>query len=97
MQSLVVIIYFRKELPNLLENPLVQQLSKQYGKTPAQILLRHTIQRGVAVIPKSSNPARLKENFDVFDFAISESDMEILNAQDVGGLGKIGNWESWTW
>lgn len=75
----------------------MQQLSKQYKKSPAQILLRHTIQRGIAVIPKSSNPVRLNENFNVFDFTIEESDMEKLNAQDVGTLGKIGNWESWTW
>lgn len=84
-------------MPNLLENSVVQQLSKQYGKTPAQILLRHTVQRGVAVIPKSSNPARLKENFEIFDFTIKEEDMEKLNAQDIGELGRIGNWESWTW
>lgn len=81
----------------MLENPLVKQLSQQYGKTPAQILLRHTIQRGIAVIPKSSNPIRLKENFDVFDFTIEEVDMQKLNSQDIGELGKVGNWESWTW
>lgn len=76
---------------------MVQQLSKKYGKTPAQILLRHTIQRGISVIPKSSNPVRLKENFDIFDFALKDEDMEKLNAQDIGTLGKVGNWETWTW
>lgn len=75
----------------------MQQLAKEYGKTPAQILLRHTIQRGITVIPKSSNPIRLKENFEIFDFEISKNDMEKLNEQDIGTLGKVGNWESWTW
>lgn len=55
-------------------------LANQYGKTPAQIILRWALQLGVSTIPKSSNLNRLKENFDVFDFQISNMDMKKINA-----------------
>ena len=54
-------------------------LSKKYRKTPAQIILRWNIQMGVSTIPKSSNLLRIKENFDIFDFIISEKDMKFIN------------------
>ncbi|MBP6619239.1 MAG: aldo/keto reductase [Leadbetterella sp.] len=54
--------------------------AKKYEKTPAQIILRWNIQHGVSTIPKSSNLLRIKENFDVFDFEISEEDMLAINA-----------------
>ena len=55
-------------------------LARQYEKTPAQIMLRWMLQLGVSTIPKSSNVTRLKENFDVFDFHISDSDIKKINA-----------------
>ncbi len=57
----------------------IQQLSAKYNKTPSQIILRWNLQLGVSTIPKSSNPQRIEENFDVFDFEISDEDMKILN------------------
>ncbi|MDB5192569.1 MAG: aldo/keto reductase [Segetibacter sp.] len=54
-------------------------LAEKYKKTPAQIVLRWNIQHGVSTIPKSSNEARLKENFDIFDFEISEEDMQLMD------------------
>jgi diketogulonate reductase-like aldo/keto reductase len=62
------------------ENPLIIELAKKYSKTPAQILLRHLIQSDLNVIPKSTNEARIKENFDVFDFKLSGEEMEKLNS-----------------
>jgi diketogulonate reductase-like aldo/keto reductase len=53
--------------------------SKKYRKTPAQIILRWNIQMGVSPIPKSSNLLRIQENFDIFDFEISEKDMKFIN------------------
>jgi diketogulonate reductase-like aldo/keto reductase len=55
-------------------------LAKKYDKTPAQIILRWALQLGVSTIPKSSNLERLKENFDVFHFEISNEDMLIICA-----------------
>jgi diketogulonate reductase-like aldo/keto reductase len=51
--------------PDLLEHPLVQQIASSHEKSPAQILLRHLIQQEIMVIPKSTNPERIKENGQV--------------------------------
>ncbi|KAI1698141.1 aldo/keto reductase family domain-containing protein [Ditylenchus destructor] len=59
-----------------LGHPLVKELSRKYNKSPAQILLRQIVQRGVTVIPKSTNPTRIKENCNVFDFKLSDEDMK---------------------
>ncbi|XP_071455276.1 1,5-anhydro-D-fructose reductase-like [Hetaerina americana] len=75
-----------KESPDVLNNETVKEIAEKYRKTPAQILLRHIIQRGIAVIPKSSNPKRIQENIQVFDFELSPEDMHRLDAQ---GQGKV--------
>jgi diketogulonate reductase-like aldo/keto reductase len=61
-------------------DPKLISMAEKYGKTPAQIILRWALQLGVSTIPKSSNLTRLKENFDVFDFQISEDDMKMISA-----------------
>lgn len=58
-------IFISIELPNLMENPVVVQIAQKYKKTPAQVLLRHMIEKDIAVIPKSVNPERIKQNIDV--------------------------------
>lgn len=60
-------------------HPLLQELSKKYRKTPAQILIRWNLEHQVVVIPKSSRPERIEENADVFDFNIAEKDMQALD------------------
>jgi diketogulonate reductase-like aldo/keto reductase len=61
-------------------DPRLIALASQYEKTPAQIILRWMLQLKVSTIPKSSNSIRLKENFDVFNFQITENDMKKINA-----------------
>jgi len=61
------------------KDPRLLQLAKKYNKTPAQIILRWDIELRVSPIPKSSNPERLKENFDVFDFQLSQEDIHLMN------------------
>jgi diketogulonate reductase-like aldo/keto reductase len=56
------------------------EIAGRYGKTPAQILIRWVLQQGVVVIPKSTNRDRIRQNGDVFDFAISEQDMAHLDS-----------------
>jgi methylglyoxal/glyoxal reductase len=60
-------------------DPKLVAIAEKYHKTPAQIILRWALQLGVSTIPKSSNKKRLLENFDVFDFQISEMEMAKLN------------------
>lgn len=59
-------------------DPKLLSLAKKYDKTPAQIILRWALQLGVSTIPKSANPKRLQENFDLFDFSITDADMAYL-------------------
>ena len=60
----------------------VLKLAAKYGKTPAQILLRRTIQDGVTVIPKSVHTERIKENIDIFDFELTAEETDALNLLD---------------
>lgn len=60
----------------VLEDELLKELAEKYDKTPAQIALRWQIDSGAIVIPKSVTPARIEENFNLFDFELSEEDME---------------------
>ena len=62
--------------------PAVATLARKYGKTPAQILLRFFTQSDVIVIPKSAHPERIRENFDIFDFSLSEAEIAELRALD---------------
>ncbi|KAI9805865.1 MAG: NAD(P)H-dependent D-xylose reductase (XR) [Sarcosagium campestre] len=64
-----------KNKPLLLEHAVIKKLAEAHGKTPAQILLRWATQRGVAVIPKSNNPDRLKQNLDVTSFELGENEL----------------------
>lgn len=59
----------------LIEQPVFGELAKKYGKTNAQIILRWHIQSGNVVIPGSKNPAHIRDNFDIFDFELTEDDM----------------------
>lgn len=65
-----------------MENPVVLKIAEKYKKTPAQVLLRFLVQNKVATIPKSTNPGRLRENLNVFDFALSDKEMEVLRKED---------------
>jgi len=65
--------------PVLSQDPIVVKIAERYNKSPAQILLRWVTQRGICVIPKSSNEKRLKENFDILDFDLNDRDFETLS------------------
>ncbi|HIQ58175.1 MAG TPA: aldo/keto reductase [Candidatus Merdivicinus intestinavium] len=66
----------------LMEEPLFAQLSRKYGKSSAQIILRWHIQDGNIVIPGSRNPAHIRDNFDLFDFALTGEEMASIAAMD---------------
>ncbi len=69
---------------NLLDNATIGSVAQAHGKTPAQVLIRWSIQLGNIVIPRSSSPERIKSNFDVFDFELTDDDMATLNGLNDG-------------
>ncbi|HEY8753182.1 MAG TPA: aldo/keto reductase [Arthrobacter sp.] len=68
----------------LLGAPVLAQLGEKYDKTPAQLVLRWHIEQGLAVIPKSGNPERMRENLDIFDFSLDAQDLAELAILDDG-------------
>ncbi|MBI3216450.1 MAG: aldo/keto reductase [Mycobacterium sp.] len=68
----------------LVELPAVTAIAESYGKTPAQVLIRWSLQLGNVVIPRSKTPERIATNFDVFGFELSSADMDTLNGLDDG-------------
>ncbi|CAH0551390.1 unnamed protein product [Brassicogethes aeneus] len=69
-------------IPDILNNPVVVEIAKNHNKKAAQVLLKHADQRGLVTIPKSTNPERLRQNIDIFDFTLTEEEMSKLNALD---------------
>jgi len=67
---------------NLFEDEPLKGIGAKYNKTNAQVTLRYLIQRGISVIPKTVNKDRMKQNFDIFDFTLSEEDMSIIATLD---------------
>jgi 2,5-diketo-D-gluconate reductase A len=68
----------------LLEDGTIETVAAHHDRTPAQAILRWHLQLGNVVIPKSSSPERIRENFEVFDFELSEDDMAALERLDAG-------------
>lgn len=66
----------------LFDDPVLCVIARRYGKTPAQVMLRWNLQRGVVVIPKSVHVERMRENFNVFDFALDDADMAAIAQMD---------------
>lgn len=72
---------------NLFQNELLLSIAAQHNKSVAQVVLRWLTQRGVVAIPKSVKKERIKENFDIFDFALSAEDMEAIATLDTRTSG----------
>ena len=69
---------------SLLSHPAITALAEKYGKNAGQVILRFEVQDGLIVLPKSTNPARIAGNLDLFDFTLTEDDMDTLRALDTG-------------
>ena len=75
---------FNEGKRNFFNDPVLTEIGRKYGKTAAQVALRWNIQRGVVVIPKTVREERMKQNFDVFDFVLTEEDMAKIRTMDIG-------------
>lgn len=75
---------FDEGLHNFFADPILSEIGRQYGKSAAQVALRWNIQRGVVVIPKSVHEDRIRQNLDIFDFSLTEADMEKIRTMDIG-------------
>lgn len=69
------------------EDPAILEIAEKHAKTPAQVMLRWHLQEGRSAIPKSVNPARIRENFDVFDFELAAEEVAVLDGLDRGIRG----------
>lgn len=68
----------------LIQEPIFTELARKYGKSNAQVILRWHVQSGNIVIPGSKNPAHIRDNFDLFDFELTEEEMERIATLDKG-------------
>ena len=68
----------------IFSNPTLTAMASRHNKSVAQVILRWLIQRNVIAIPKSVRAERIKENYDIFDFALTPEDMEMIKGLDTG-------------
>ena len=68
----------------LLETPAIQSAAEKYGKNAGQVILRFEVQEGIIALPKSTNPARIAGNIDIFDFELTDAEMDAIRALDTG-------------
>jgi diketogulonate reductase-like aldo/keto reductase len=68
------------------ESDILKQIGEKYHKTPAQIVLRWNIERGVIIIPKSVHEERIRQNIDIWDFSLTKDEVEAINTLDTGGI-----------
>ena len=73
---------FREGIDDLFTNPILTEIGAQYGKTAAQVILRWLMQRNIVTLAKSVHKDRMQENYDIFDFELSDEDMEKISAMD---------------
>ncbi|XP_040291425.1 prostaglandin-E(2) 9-reductase-like [Bufo bufo] len=79
--------------PILLEDPVLNAIAKKHGRTPAQVAMRHMLQRGIVVLAKSFKPERIKQNLEVFEFELSEEEMKSLNGLNQNRRYVVQKWK----
>ena len=70
-----------------MEDPVIGEIATAHGRTAAQVMLRWHLQQGRSVIPKSTKPSRIAENFDVFDFELTGSELTAIDVLDTDRRG----------
>ena len=70
-----------------LDDPVIGEIANAHGKSPAQVMLRWHLQQGRAIVPKSTKPARMAENIDVFDFELTDEQLAAIDGLDTDQRG----------
>ena len=71
---------------DLLNHPVITAFAEKYGKNAGQIILRFEMQEGFIILPKSTNPERIRSNIDIFDFVLTDAEMDSIHALDTGKI-----------
>ena len=79
-----ILVSHRHGDPGLINEPVFTELAQKYGKTNVQVILRWHIQAGNIIFPKSTNPQHIRDNSDIFDFALTDDEMARIKAIDNG-------------
>ncbi|XP_063785145.1 aldo-keto reductase family 1 member C2-like isoform X1 [Pseudophryne corroboree] len=74
--------WYDQNLPVLLEDPVLNAIAKKHGRTSAQVAMRHMLQSGIVTLAKSFTPERVRQNFQVFDFELSEDEIKALDGRN---------------
>ena len=82
-----ITFYREGQHTSTLQDPTIVTIADAHGKSPAQVMLRWHIQEGRSVIPKSTKPHRIAENFDVFDFELGAQEITAIDGLDTGKRG----------
>jgi diketogulonate reductase-like aldo/keto reductase len=82
-----ITFYRDGEHTSTLKDPVIVDIARAHGKSPAQVMLRWGLQQGRSVIPKSTKPARIAENIDVLDFELTSSELSAIDGLDTGRRG----------
>jgi diketogulonate reductase-like aldo/keto reductase len=81
------VVAYRGREKTTLADPTLLEIARQHGKSPAQVMLRWHLQNGRGAIPKSTKPARIAENFDIFDFVLTQEQVAAIDGLDTGARG----------
>jgi diketogulonate reductase-like aldo/keto reductase len=81
------VVAYRGREKTTLADPTLLEIARRHGKSPAQVMLRWHLQNGRGAIPKSTKPARIAENFDIFDFELTQEQLVAIDALDTGVRG----------
>jgi len=96
-KGIVVVAYSPLTQGRRLGDATIIGIAREYEKTPAQVVLRWCLQKGVVIIPKSDKESRIIENKGIFDWELKEKDVKLIDGLDEGQQGNVGEWDPYAW
>lgn len=96
-KGIVVTVYSPLTQGRRLNDKTIVSLAQKYGKSPAQVVLRWEIQKGLVVIPKSDKEARIVENQGNFGWELSNEEISTIDSLDKGQAANLGEWDPYAW